>query len=566
MRGGFIMTSAVLSFNASFVYTFHKLFGFPASENLSLYLRLEILYSLAKEQKILSEGMTLPDFIKKYFGVFFPISCKIIEQFFEEYGDYGYCVAALQEMNLTKYYHETMMSNTLGKGLVILANGVLFNNTVPGIGYVIHDSNIEKYRNKLSESDEEALVNSFGKTIYSSDDVKVQDPNDETKTIITQEHQDKYYDVYRNFNVRKVAIRDIGTHPAYATASYFGSDAPVCAETNGLYVRGTLPDGGRPMALIVREEGHKKYTFHFNCHIPNPSALKKYPFNKSILENYLGDKSTDPRRVSNLDMNQWAEITLAVMNEHGTNLLKDFFTDEDLKVIFTNPDNYKILISGDFNDGTSKLLDLIKCRGGLKFGGVTVPVNFPDSPDSDFTCCANLNSEITSEEYWTTNTPTALQLTKLTPDSYSDKYIKDILAPQTDADIQKKMSVVDPKNYAFKGDTTGSTDTLYFQVYKPAIAKEILIEGKPLDISSFEKFLQSSDHMPALCLSERTQKRRRDGMDDMRDYKNARTGDNVPDVPMGDGDLRGGYKKKNKSQRKSKRYTKKRKYKKSKRR
>jgi hypothetical protein len=53
-------------------------------------------------------------------------------------------------------------------------------------------------------------------------------------------------------------------------------------------------------------------------------------------------------------------------------------------------------------------------------------------------------------------------------------------------------------------------------------------------------------------------------VDDMRYSKGAKTGDIDTDVNMGPHG--GGYKKKNKSQRKSKRYTKKRKYKKSKRR
>lgn len=552
MRGGVVNGIATLSYNPSFVYSFHKLFPFPASENTSLYLRLEILYTQALAQGIIPKSTTLQEFVNTNFGIFFPMSCKIIGKFFEEHGTYGYCAAALQEMNLTKYYHDIMLTNTNGQ--VILANGVIFNRTVPGIGYVIQNTELEKYIDKRTTTGEAVVVNSFASIYYDGDSV-----TDEVRS----------FDVYSNFNVRKVAIQDLGDQPEYASAPFLGTHPTEPQDIiDGLFVRiivdkegkrTGLLDGGRPMALIVKHEEGGKHIFHFNCHVPNPSALKKYPFDKSILENYLGQKVlNDPESIATRDMDQWVEITLAVMKKCGRLLLNNFFNDTELGEILSNIDNYTILFSGDFNDGTGKLLNSINTNG-LDFGYGKMTVHFPPAPKG---CCANLNS--VQESPWGTASPPGMVLTKLDPTTNTNTILVDLL---TRENKDKNSFIVNPNNFAFPGDITGSTTRLTADVYKPIIQPNIVINGSKLDIDYnglVEKFLHPSDHMPVV--STTIDKRTIGTIDHETIEPKRQNSVKDPEVLP---ELEGGYRKKRRSQRKlkqrkSKRHTKKRNYKKNK--
>ena len=103
MRGGGLPTSmAILSYNTSFVLSMDTLFPYAASENTSIYIRLMKLKSL------MQDADTVQNFIANNYGRLFSMSCKIIAAFFVQYGLRDYCVAALQEMNLTQHYLTTM--------------------------------------------------------------------------------------------------------------------------------------------------------------------------------------------------------------------------------------------------------------------------------------------------------------------------------------------------------------------------------------------------------------------------------------------------------------------------
>jgi hypothetical protein len=502
-------------------------------------------------------------FMTNYYGKLFIMSCKIIDAFFSEYTKevYEYRVAALQEMNPTEHYLTTMQQNITSKSLTILASAVSINAGT-GLAYVIPSNTLDKFRDKLKyeipteiqELKIQSGIPEVDKANKEAYDMWFKSRNNKEWFSFSSDPLYSKNPLYDDFTAQKVAIVDLGDHPKYASEGFkkANPDSSIIG-----------PDNGRPMSLIVRAESDDFYTLHFNCHIPNPSALKVSPsYTQSILEKYSTDESRD--------MTTWARITHEIINEEAAGLLLRFFTPQQLTTL--TPDNCRIIFSGDFNDGTSMLMKLMKTAGLTVAGSRLVDIRILLSDFMPKSCCSNFNS-VTN--YGIKNTPPLLKLVDIETQKNSPKTDPLLVAllKSTDLNLNDHNYIVDTDNYAFVGDGTGSNISLVSEIYNPDIASGITIEYQTLT----SKHIRASDHMPVISYtpSERTQKRPRDP-DDMDDFKKARTGDNATDVPMdvpmdlpmgdGDGDLGGGYKKKNKSQRKSKRYTKKRKYKKSKRR
>ena len=140
MRGGGLPTSmAILSYNTSFVLSMDTLFPWAASENTSIYIRLMKLKSL------MGNTDTDQNFITNNYGELFSMSCRIIAAFFVQYeSKKNYCVAALQEMNLTQHYLTTMGTNFGSLKLNILACGVQANNGT-GLAYLIPNATFANY-------------------------------------------------------------------------------------------------------------------------------------------------------------------------------------------------------------------------------------------------------------------------------------------------------------------------------------------------------------------------------------------------------------------------------------
>ena len=599
MRGGGLPDRcALLSYNTSFVLSMAKLFGFPASESTSIYIRL------MKLKALMGNTDTPEVFITNYYGKLFIMSCKIIDAFFIDYRkDYDYCVAALQEMNPTKHYLTTMQQNIASKSLTILASAVSINGGT-GLAYVIPSDTLNKFSDKL-----EYEIPTEIQKLKTSD--KKEDKEAYDKWFKSRDNKewfsfssDPLYSknpLYNDFTAQKVAIVDLGEHQLYRANNFY----KIFKDGVG------TPDNGRPMSLIVREESNHCYTLHFNCHIPNPSALKLSPsYTQSILEKYSAGEARY--------MATWATITREIINEEAAGLLLRFFTPQQLTRL--TPDNCRIIFSGDFNDGTGMLMNLMRTAGLTVAGSRLVDIRILFYDCMPKSCCSNFNSVTNSG---IKNTPPLLKLVDIETQKNSpttDPLLATLLK-STDTNLNDHNYIVDTDNYAFVGDGTGSNISLVSEIYNPVIASGITIDYLTLT----SNHIRASDHMPVISYtpsepvmsdapsepvmsdarsepvfsdapsepvmsdarsepvfsdapsepvisdapSGKTQKRRRDyGMDYMTNSKDARIGDNVPEVLMGDGDedLGGGYKKKNKSQRKSKRYTKKRKYKKSKRR
>jgi hypothetical protein len=539
MRGGDLPTSmAILSYNTSFVLSMASLVSFPASENTSIYIRLMKLKTLMNNQD------TVQNFIKNYYGTLFLMSCKIIAAFFLEYGSRDYCVAALQEMNLTQHYLTTMGTNFSSQdlALAILACGVQANTT--GLAYIIPSDKIANFRDKVDNNE-----------WFSSNPL------------------------YGNFNAQKVAIVDLGEHQLYRTNNFY----KIFKDGVG------TPDNGRPMTLVVRNESDDCYTLHFNCHIPNPSALKAPPYTKSILENHSDGNSAE--------LDTWATITYQIINEVAGALLLRFFSGQQISEL--TPDKCRIIFSGDFNDGTGKLMTLMKTQG-LNVAGsglVNIPILFSDS--MPISCCSNFNSVKRSGS---PNSPPSLKLDGIDQQKSGPPTNPILLAllNSTDPTLSQYDDIVDATNYAFIGDGTGSNIALVSQIYDPTIASGIPNIGyRTLTGNN----IRASDHMPVVSYTsrreatssyERTESRRssddtervrRDERDDDErekdrdrdtdDEDNNETSevDEIAANEVPPREFGGGYRKKHKkrktqrklSQRKLKRYTKKRKYKKSRR-
>jgi hypothetical protein len=527
MRGGGLPTSmAILSYNTSFVLSMATLFPFPASENTSIYIRLMKLKTLMNNQD------TVQDFITNYYGALFSMSCKIIAAFFLEYGSRDYCVAALQEMNLTQHYLTTMGTNFSSQSLAILACGVQANTT--GLAYIIPSDKIANFRDKVDNNE-----------WFSSNPL------------------------YGNFNAQKVAIVDLGEHQLYRANNFY----KIFKDGVG------TPDNGRPMTLVVRNESDDCYTLHFNCHIPNPSALKAPPYTKSILENHSDGNSAE--------LDTWATITYQIINEAAGALLLRFFSGQQISDL--TPDKCRIIFSGDFNDGTGKLMTLMKTQGLNVAGSGLVNIQILFSDSMPRSCCSNFNSVTRSG---ITNSPPSLKLAGIDQQKSGPTTDPLLLAllNSTDPNLSQYDYIVDATNYAFIGDGTGSNIALVSQIYDPTIASDIPnIDYRTLTGNN----IRASDHMPVISYTSRreatssyeitesrrssddTERVRRDERDDSErerdrdtdDEDNDETGE-VPPREFG-----GGYRKKHKkrktqrklSQRKLKRYTKKRKYKKSRR-
>jgi hypothetical protein len=528
MRGGGLPTSiAILSYNTSFVLSMAALFPFPASENTSIYIRLMKLKTLMNNQD------TVQNFIATNYGALFSMSCRIIGTFFLQYGLKDYCVAALQEMNLTQHYLTTMGTNFTSQSLTILACGVQANTT--GLAYIIPSDKITYFRDKVDNNE-----------WFSSNPL------------------------YGNFNAQKVAIVDLGEHQLYRTNNFY----KIFKDGVG------TPDNGRPMTLIVRNESDNCYTLHFNCHIPNPSALKSPPYTKSILENHFGANSAD--------LDTWARITYEIINEEARALLLRFFNSQEISEL--TPDKCRIIFSGDFNDGTGKLMTLMKTQG-LNIAGsglVNIRILFSDSMPRS--CCSNFNSVVRSGS---PNSPPSLKLAGIDQQKSgppTDPILLGLLN-SPDPNLSQYNDIVDATNYAFIGDGTGSNIALVSQIYDPTIASGI----PNIDYLTLTRNnIRASDHMPVISYTSRsgtssyerikprrnsdnTERARRDERDERderdRDREDEDDEDDNKDSDADEAvDLDGGYRKKHKkrksqrklSQRKLKRHTKKRKYKKNK--
>jgi hypothetical protein len=227
------------------------------------------------------------------------------------------------------------------------------------------------------------------------------------------------------------------------------------------------------------------------------------------------------------DFEIWAVATLEVINKNAKILLEAFFTEGDIK-LFSQSDNYTVIFSGDFNDGSRFLLDLITEKGiSITMGdgtSVTLPAKFGVMPE---TCCANRNS-VRTGSYITdadgnvnpspriTSSPPTLFLSHISKgEALLDGTLRDYVVSQ---DIRKHDNIIDPTNYDFQGDGTGSSlpNPLETTVFNPA-PEDIDLTGifteteiKKLesidDIGNAYKtlltyFILASDHLPAVSVS-----------------------------------------------------------------
>jgi hypothetical protein len=541
MRGGGLPDRcALLSYNTSFVLSMAELFRYPASECTSIYIRL------MKLKALMGNTTDTPEvFITKYYGALFIMSCKIIDAFFLEYrADYEYCVAALQEMNPTKHYLTTMQQNIASEKLTILASAVSINNGT-GLAYVIPSDTLDKFRDKL-----EYEIPTEIQELKTSD--KEEDKETYDKWFKSRDNKEWFSSapLYDNFTAQKVAIVDLGDHPKYA------SEAFTKANPDGSIIG---PDNGRPMSLIVREESDDYYTLHFNCHIPNPSALKVSPsYTQSILEIYsAGDKSY---------MTRWATITHEIIKEEAAGLLLRFFTPQQLSTL--TPTNCRIIFSGDFNDGTGMLMNLMKTAGLTVVGSGLVDISILFSDIMPRSCCSNFNS-VTN--YGIKNTPPLLKLFDIETQKNSPKTdpLLATLLESPDPNLSQYDYIVDTDNYAFVGDGTGSNISLVSEIYNPVIAS-----GIPIDYQTLTRnHIRASDHMPVISYTSSAtgssfeSRRLLDGTERIRQDEEPV---NIQQVERerDKQELQGGYRKKHKkrksqrklSRRKYKRHTKKRKY------
>ena len=534
MRGGGLPTSmAILSYNTSFVLSMATLFPYPASENTSIYIRLMKLKSLMQDTD------TDQNFIANNYGILFSMSCKIIAAFFVQYGLRDYCVAALQEMNLTQHYLTTMGTNFGSLDLNILACGVQANNGT-GLAYIVPNATFANYKDKVDAN--EWFAN---------------------------------HALYGAFNANKVAIVDLGEHQIYRSNNFY----KIFKDGVG------TPDNGRPMTLIIRNEPDNCYTLHFNCHIPNPSALKCVSTNyaMSLLEEHSGGNSAN--------LNTWALITHQIINEEAYNLLLRFFSAEQIATL--TPDNCRIIFSGDFNDGTGRLMNLMTNQGLTVANSSLVNISIMFSEAMPKSCCSNFNSV---QNPLDTSSPPSLKLAGIDQQRANPATDPKLAALLNSPDpaLPQYNYIVDIANYAFVGDGTASNIALNSQIYDPTISSGI----PNIDyLTLTNNNIRGSDHMPVISYtpaatassSERTRVQRapdvsdrsrrddrdRDDDDEAREYDEVREDDEEEAVP----DLDGGYRKKRISKRKliqrklsqrklikrkSKRHTKKRNYRKNK--
>ena len=540
MRGGGLPTSmAILSYNTSFVLSMDTLFPWAASENTSIYIRLMKLKSL------MGNTDTDQNFITNNYGELFSMSCRIIAAFFVQYeSKKNYCVAALQEMNLTQHYLTTMGTNFGSLKLNILACGVQANNGT-GLAYIIPNATFANYKDKVDAN--EWFAN---------------------------------HPLYSAFNANKVAIVDLGEHQIYRSNNFY----KIFRDGVG------TPDNGRPMTLIIRNEPDNCYTLHFNCHIPNPSALKcvSTDYAMSLLEEHSGGNST------NLDT--WAVITHQIINEEAYNLLLRFFSAE--KIATLTQDNCRIIFSGDFNDGTGRLMSLMTTQGLTVANSGLANISIMFSATMPRSCCSNFNSV---QNPLDTSSPPSLKLAGIDQQRNSPATDPKLLALLNSPDPASSHNyIVDAANYAFVGDGTASNIALTSQIYDPTIASGI----PNIDyLTLTNNNIRGSDHMPVISYTpaatassyERTRVQRapdvsdrsrrddrdRDDDDEAREDDEAMEDDEAREDDEEDAvpDLDGGYRKKRRSKRKliqrklsqrklikrkSKRHTKKRNYRKNK--
>ena len=528
MRGGGLPTSmAILSYNTSFVLSMDTLFPYPASENTSIYIRL------MKLKSIMQDTDTVQNFISNNYGILFSMSCKIIAAFFVQYGKRDYCVAALQEMNLTQHYLTTMGTNFGTLDLNILACGVQANNGT-GLAYIIPSATFANYMDKVDAN--EWFAN---------------------------------HALYSAFNANKVAIVDLGEHQIYRSNNFY----KIFKDGVG------TPDNGRPMTLIIRNEPDNCYTLHFNCHIPNPSALKCVSSNyaMSLLEEHSGGNSAN--------LNTWALITHQIINEEAHNLLLRFFSAEQIATL--TPDNCRIIFSGDFNDGTGRLMTLMTNQGLTVANSGLVNISIMFSEAMPRSCCSNFNSV---QNPLDNSSPPSLKLAGIDQQRTNPATDPKLVALLNSPDPASSHNyIVDIANYAFVGDGTASNIALKSQIYDPTI-----VSGIPnIDyLTLTNNNIRGSDHMPVISYttaaaassSERTRVQRAPDVSD-RSRRDDRDRDDDDEAREDDEeeeavpDLDGGYRKKRRSKRKlihrklsqrklikrkSKRHTKKRNYRKNK--
>jgi len=566
MKGGGIDDDiAGLSYNLSFVGQLSEN-PLATSEGLAMFIRLMKLKKLTGNTTVSDQA-----FINANYQKLFKMSCRIIQAFFDTHGEADYCVAALQEMVPNEFYLETMREET--QELTTLASAIEPNKGT-GLAYVIKSDKVGKFMNKLDNN----------------------------------EWFSRNPTLYENFQAKKVAIVDLGdivvsetdptkSEPVYKKEEYqkAGPDPE-----NPDIIKPAGPDIGRPMALIVREESDGTYTLHFNCHTPNPSALKigtKFGelYTRSILEDYY-DKGT-----ASIHMTSWAKLTHNAINLAARALLLKFFSSEDLKSKLTQ-DNCRIIFSGDFNDGAGMLMALLKKEGltvaESKLINIQLGSNFDPKKDDkdDKTCCSNWNS--VSSSSFDPATPPMLKLHKIEQqkaDSTTHPKLKTLLEANAAATAANSMltgydDIVNSDNYSLTGDgTLSNIPNLKSQKFDPDIKVSDLFTSADPEIASItyqlllDNFIRASDHMPVSSYSPGKADRQLE--DKRRDEResNMTTGrerDETPAKPemMGRPDvegesmegvteIQGGYRKKYKkrksrrkvSRRKSKRYTKKRK-------
>ena len=500
MKGGVLKNTATLSYNISFLGQLHE-FPYATSEAVAMFIRLMKLKTLTTNKD--------PEqaFINANYKKLFTMSCRIINVFFARHGRADYCVAALQEMVPNDFYFETMQKEA--QTLTTLASAVEPNKGT-GLAYVIKTTDLDAFMNKL-HNNEWFSANST---------------------------------LYGMFQAHKVAIVDLGDivdsetnpekpEPVYKKEEYQKA-VPDTKSPGGIKLTGDL---GRPMALIVRhDKSDDTYTLHFNCHTPNPSALKigSESYTKSILEDHYAQGTASAH------MAKWAELTRKAINLAARDLLLRFFSADDLENKLTE-ENCSIVFSGDFNDGAGMLMDLLKKEGltvaNSKLKNIKLRSNFTPA-NGDKTCCSNWNS--VSGNSFAPETPPMLRLHKIDEekaDSTTHPKLKTLLAANAAATAADSMltgydEIINSTNYSLTGDgTLSNIPNLESQIFDPRNIDVSDLFGQYNINITYQKlldyYIRASDHMPVLSVSngkdDRLEHLRRDESEKRTDRERAKT-------------------------------------------
>jgi len=303
--------------------------SFPTSEYALIRTRRNKLFAGIEDNlksQLLEERVAEnEEKVAKYYRILYDSALHICKQFLNEQRD-GLFAVALQEQNCAEHAIESI------------------SKILPSLSY-----NVVKGYIKTSGGVFPSLVSVFklpdGYQIIASSNTQAQpnvDPNKNHPSIASSS---------------EMSIFDLGTD--------FKKD-------NFTYKKNiSADDDGRPMG-IVRIDSSDTTIFHFNNHLPNPSALKINGEGNSILEMYEAGDTTH--------MERWADIIIEKINAQMQNI--DSFYNVPIKTKIV------VLFSGDFNDSYGVLMRKLN-ESGINIGLQNIKIAFKEVLS---TCCANLNS------------------------------------------------------------------------------------------------------------------------------------------------------------------------------